>query len=184
MKDVRSLARSQAAFGDVAVDGLIAGVGAGILMAAYVVATGFVLGEGPGVVLSRFDPAVPPLPQIGILMHLAVSAIYGILFGLGERVIIRGPLNATRSTSLGLLYGLGLFVLAEAVLQAAPNRVVYGSDWPHVAVPHEMPNTGRLRNLLATWIPDEDLRHRVLVDNPAELYGFPPVAEPHRGGHA
>ncbi|HEY6932014.1 MAG TPA: amidohydrolase family protein [Marmoricola sp.] len=75
-------------------------------------------------------------------------------------------------------------VLAEAVLQAAPGRVVYGSDWPHVAVPHEMPNTGGLRNLLATWIPDEDLRRRVLVNNPAELYGFPPVGEPQRGGDA
>nr|WP_179665461.1 amidohydrolase family protein [Nocardioides panaciterrulae] len=66
--------------------------------------------------------------------------------------------------------------LAEAVLEAAPDRVVYGSDWPHVAVPHGMPDTGRLRNLLASWAPDEDLLRRVLVDNPARLYDFPPLA--------
>lgn len=75
-------------------------------------------------------------------------------------------------------------VLAEGVLQAAPDRVVYGSDWPHVAVPYEMPNTGRLRNLLASWIPEGDLRRRVLVDNPAELYGFPSVEGARRGGGA
>lgn len=65
--------------------------------------------------------------------------------------------------------------LADAVLQAAPDRVVYGSDWPHVAVPHAMPDTGRLRNLLAAWVPDVDARRRVLVDNAARLYDFPPV---------
>lgn len=64
-------------------------------------------------------------------------------------------------------------VLAEAVLEAAPDRVVYGSDWPHVAVPGHMPNTGHLRNLLAEWVPDPDLRRQVLVDNAAQLYGFP-----------
>lgn len=63
--------------------------------------------------------------------------------------------------------------LAETVLEAAPDNVVYGSDWPHVAVPHGMPDTGRLRNLLALWASDEGLLRRVLVENPARLYDFP-----------
>jgi len=136
MKDVRLLARSQATFGDVAVNGLIAGVGAGILMAAYLAASGFVLGEGPGVVLSRFDPAAQPLPQIGILTHLAVSAVYGILFGLSERVILRDLVTAGRSTLLGLLYGLGLFVLAEVVLLPGTGSHLAAIPPIHLGIAH------------------------------------------------
>lgn len=63
-------------------------------------------------------------------------------------------------------------VFARTLLQAAPDRMVWGSDWPHVAVTDRMPNTGELLDLLAEWVPDEALRNRILVDNPARLYGF------------
>jgi predicted TIM-barrel fold metal-dependent hydrolase len=63
---------------------------------------------------------------------------------------------------------------AQALVEAAPDRLVWGSDWPHVktdwSIP--MPNDGELADLLAAWVPDEGLRKRVLVDNPARLYGF------------
>jgi predicted TIM-barrel fold metal-dependent hydrolase len=62
--------------------------------------------------------------------------------------------------------------IAQGLIEAAPDRVVYGSDWPHVAIPR-MPDTGRLRNLLMAWAPDPAVRTRILVDNPARLYGFP-----------
>jgi predicted TIM-barrel fold metal-dependent hydrolase len=61
---------------------------------------------------------------------------------------------------------------AHALLQAAPDRVVWGTDWPHVMVKGPMPNDGDLCDLLADWVPDERLRKQVLVDNPAALYGF------------
>ncbi len=61
--------------------------------------------------------------------------------------------------------------IAQALIEAAPDRVVYGSDWPHVAIPR-MVDTGHLRNLLEVWAPDPALRNRILVDNPARLYGF------------
>lgn len=61
---------------------------------------------------------------------------------------------------------------ARALVEAAPDRMVWGSDWPHVAMDTYMPNTGDLLDLLATWVPDEALRRRILVDNPARLYGF------------
>jgi 2-pyrone-4,6-dicarboxylate lactonase len=61
---------------------------------------------------------------------------------------------------------------AQALLDAAPERVVWGTDWPHVMVQGAMPNDGDLCDLLAAWIPDAQLRRRVLVDNPAMLYGF------------
>jgi predicted TIM-barrel fold metal-dependent hydrolase len=62
--------------------------------------------------------------------------------------------------------------LAQALIAAAPDRMVWGSDWPHVAMAR-MPDTGALRNLLKDWAPDAAVRDRILVDNPARLYGFP-----------
>ncbi len=63
---------------------------------------------------------------------------------------------------------------AHALLETAPDRLVWGTDWPHVktewTIP--MPNDGDLADLLALWVPDADTRRRVLVDNPARLYGF------------
>jgi 2-pyrone-4,6-dicarboxylate lactonase len=61
---------------------------------------------------------------------------------------------------------------AQALADAAPERLLWGSDWPHVMVKSAMPNDGELLDLLAKWIPDEELRRRVLVDNPAALYDF------------
>lgn len=61
---------------------------------------------------------------------------------------------------------------AQALLRAAPERVVWGTDWPHVMMKGAMPNDGDLADLLGEWIPDENQRRRVLVENPAQLYGF------------
>ncbi|OZI57150.1 amidohydrolase family protein [Bordetella genomosp. 1] len=61
---------------------------------------------------------------------------------------------------------------ARALIDAAPDRLVWGSDWPHVHIT-QMPNTGKLRNQLADWAPDAQVRRRILVDNPQRLYDFP-----------
>lgn len=62
--------------------------------------------------------------------------------------------------------------IARALVQAAPTRVVWGSDWPHVMLPRGgMPNDGALLDLLADWVPDPVRRRRILVDNPNALYG-------------
>lgn len=53
----------------------------------------------------------------------------------------------------------------------APERMVWGSDWPHVTEKIK-PSDFELINLLTKWVPDESRRHLVLVDNPKELYGF------------
>ncbi|HYM31433.1 MAG TPA: amidohydrolase family protein [Candidatus Cybelea sp.] len=62
--------------------------------------------------------------------------------------------------------------MAQALVARAPDRLVWGSDWPHVHVAGPMPKTGALLDLLAAWVPDERTRNRILVDNPAALYGF------------
>jgi predicted TIM-barrel fold metal-dependent hydrolase len=62
--------------------------------------------------------------------------------------------------------------LARALLEANPERVVWGTDWPHVMLKGTMPNDGDLADLLSEWIPDAGLREQVLVRNPERLYGF------------
>jgi 2-pyrone-4,6-dicarboxylate lactonase len=70
-----------------------------------------------------------------------------------------------------------LVPFAQAVIAAAPDRVVWGTDWPHANTftPGRTPNEGDLLDLLAEIAPDESVRHRILVDNPIRLFGFPPV---------
>jgi D-galactarolactone isomerase len=65
--------------------------------------------------------------------------------------------------------------VARAYVKAAPERLVWGSDWPHPGVrdPEPKPDDAILFDLLLDWAPDEKVRQRVLVDNAAELYGFP-----------
>jgi predicted TIM-barrel fold metal-dependent hydrolase len=61
---------------------------------------------------------------------------------------------------------------ARAIIARAPERCVFGTDWPHPDTPGYMPDDGELIDLLPTWAPDEQQRRRILVDNPAKLYGF------------
>ena len=61
---------------------------------------------------------------------------------------------------------------AHALLDANADRVIWGTDWPHVMVKGAMPNDGDLADLLLEWVPDEAMRERVLVENPAKLYAF------------
>jgi predicted TIM-barrel fold metal-dependent hydrolase len=61
---------------------------------------------------------------------------------------------------------------AHELVGTIPDRLVWGSDWPHVFIKSPMPNDGDLLDLLAHWVPDTEQRRRILVTNPAELYGF------------
>ena len=61
--------------------------------------------------------------------------------------------------------------LGQAFVKAAPERLVWGSNWPH---PNEekKPDDAALFDLMTRWAPDAATRHRILVENPAILYGF------------
>ena len=61
---------------------------------------------------------------------------------------------------------------ARALIAAAPERCVWGTDWPHPNFFGTMPDAGELFDLLGEWAPDDATRRRILVDNPAALYGF------------
>lgn len=60
--------------------------------------------------------------------------------------------------------------LARRLVQHAPERLVWGSDWPHPAITQEMPDDGRLFDQLAEWAPSAQTRQRILVHNPGQLY--------------
>ena len=61
---------------------------------------------------------------------------------------------------------------AQALIKVAPDRVLWGTDWPHPNVGKHMPNDGDLVDLIPLMMPDAAIRQKVLVDNPARLYGF------------
>jgi len=60
---------------------------------------------------------------------------------------------------------------ARALIEAAPERILWGTDWPHPNVKW-MPNDGELMDLFAQMAPEPQLQRQILVDNPARLYGF------------
>ena len=63
--------------------------------------------------------------------------------------------------------------LAKALVQAAPDRMLWASNWPHLGIPKERrPDEAQLLDTLLDWAPDDGVRRRILVDNPAALYGF------------
>jgi predicted TIM-barrel fold metal-dependent hydrolase len=66
--------------------------------------------------------------------------------------------------------------VARAYVKAAPERLVWGSDWPHPSEQQGKPDDALLFDLLADWAPDEAVRHRILVQNAEVLYGFPKTA--------
>src|SRR5262249_20891946 len=63
--------------------------------------------------------------------------------------------------------------LAKALVKAAPERCVWATNWPHPSVPKELrADDADLLDLLLDWAPDDATRKKILVDNPARLYGF------------
>ena len=61
---------------------------------------------------------------------------------------------------------------ARKLIEAAPDRILWGTDWPHPNVGKHMPNDGDLVDLFAQMAPEAELQRKILVDNPARLYGF------------
>ena len=61
---------------------------------------------------------------------------------------------------------------AQAVIETRPDRVLWGTDWPHPNLYKGMPDDGALVDLIPRYAPDPDIRRKLLVDNPAALYGF------------
>ncbi len=83
-------------------------------------------------------------------------------------------ISRTDSRSDKGLFYTDVVPFARALIEAAPDRVIWGTDWPHsnIFIPGKTPNDGDLLDLLSEFAPDESVRHKILVDNPSRLYGF------------
>jgi predicted TIM-barrel fold metal-dependent hydrolase len=62
--------------------------------------------------------------------------------------------------------------VARALVKHAPERCVWGSDWPHPTEREAKPDDAALLDLVIDWAGNDETRRRILVDNPARLYGF------------
>lgn len=62
--------------------------------------------------------------------------------------------------------------LAKALVRAAPERMLWATNWPHPTPGVAKPDDAVVLDMLLDWVPDEATRRKVLVDNPARLYGF------------
>ena len=61
---------------------------------------------------------------------------------------------------------------AQELIAIAPDRVLWGTDWPHPNIQKFMPNDGDLLDLVPLLAKDPELQKKIMVDNPARLYGF------------
>ena len=109
----------------------------------------------------------PPRPAGA--RHPSHAVIRGLLDQRRAWVKISGAYMNTDSGAPGYA---DASELARAFVEAAPERCVWGSDWPHPG-PKVHPDDAVLFDLLAAQAPDEATRKRTLVTNPEALYGFP-----------
>ena len=79
--------------------------------------------------------------------------------------------GAERISSLGPPF-TDAVPFAQALIKAAPDRILWGTDWPHPNIAKHMPNDGDLVDLVPLIAPDAATQKRILVDNPHRLYGF------------
>jgi predicted TIM-barrel fold metal-dependent hydrolase len=109
------------------------------------------------------------IPAAGGVDQPAVKAVLRMLDTGRVWLKLSGPMRCTP----GDFPYAPVTALAQAFVKHAPERMVWGSDWPHVNLnDRKMPNDGDLLDLLAEWVPDETLRNRILVQNAKALYGF------------
>ena len=131
--------------------------------------------------LPEMRPSLDALPVPIVVDHMGhIPAAAGVDHP-GNRALIRLAREGRCWVKLSGAYYLSdawpryadVAPLARALIAAAPERMVWGTDWPHPAARGKVPNDGDVMDLLADWTDgDAALRRRVLVDNPARLYGF------------
>jgi predicted TIM-barrel fold metal-dependent hydrolase len=110
------------------------------------------------------------LPQPVGLAHPAFAIIRRLIDDGRTWVKLSG---AYLDTKIGSPTYADATAVARAFAAAAPERMVWGSDWPH-PTEKDKPDDAVLLDLLADWVPDAATRHRVLVTNPQTLYDFAP----------
>lgn len=104
-------------------------------------------------------------PNIARLRDWLGRGNFWVMLSLGEKISRAGPPWDD------------VVPLARALLDAGPTRCVWASDWPHPVSRQQPPNDAELLELLYRYVRDDAELQRVLVDNPARLFGFTPSSE-------
>jgi 2-pyrone-4,6-dicarboxylate lactonase len=111
--------------------------------------------------MGRANPAAGAQdPSRSKLVELLKRGNFWVMLSLGEKISRAGPPWDD------------VIPLARALIDAAPDRVVWATDWPHPVSTKQPPNEGDLIELLYRYAPDEATLKKILVDNPAKLFGF------------
>jgi predicted TIM-barrel fold metal-dependent hydrolase len=114
--------------------------------------------------MGLIDPAQPDIAAQALMLRLLDAGNTWVkLSGAYMRSAVHGPSYADT-----LPWG-------RALVQAAPERLVWGSDWPHTTEAPGTVNDADLVDLLQRWCDSDAVMDRILVDNPARLYGFAPA---------
>ncbi len=127
-----------------------------------------------------FDRIAAEFPSVMMIDHMGRPDPAKGVNAPGFQALIRAlktgrvwtKLSAPYRTSRAAIPYNDLTPFAQALVAAAPDQLVFGTDWPHVMMEGEMPNTGTLVEQLAVWVPDAAMRAKILVENPARLYRF------------
>ena len=131
--------------------------------------------------IAELAPLIRKLPVTVVLDHMAGvksdrgtgSPEFRAAAGLMQSGQAYVKISGYRSSVQGFPYD-DVAPLARGFIDANPDRCVWGSDWPHPSLFGEthMPDDGQLFDMLGAWAPTDQLRRKILVDNPARLYGF------------
>ncbi len=136
------------------------------LRAEQIVEMKDLIGKLPGTLV--FDH-MARLPQPDGVRHAALGIVKKLMDRGNTWVKLSGPyLN----TQVGPPRYPDVKPLALAFLEHAPERCVWGSDWPHPTEAHVKPDDAMMFDVIHEWMRSEEIREKVLVDNPAALYGF------------
>ncbi|MDQ0012611.1 putative TIM-barrel fold metal-dependent hydrolase [Variovorax boronicumulans] len=131
--------------------------------------------------LVELEPVLAALPVPLVIDHIGridpAGGVDGEAYGAMRRLLDAGntwvKLSGVymRSRDGAPAYG-DCAPLGRALVEAAPERLVWGSDWPHTTEVAGTVNDADLADVLMSWCPNVAVRDRILVDNPAKLYGF------------
>jgi D-galactarolactone isomerase len=116
--------------------------------------------------VGRFMPPPPPDDP-------AVDALVRLIDAGRCWVKLSAPYESTRD---GAPTYPGITAIADRLVAAAPDRLLWATNWPHPGQ-DDPPTTGQLGDLVVRWLPTERLRRQILVDNPITVYGFDPVPQ-------
>lgn len=111
--------------------------------------------------MGRPDPRLGAKdPSLAKVVELLKRGNYWVMLSLSEKISKDGaPWD-------------DVIPVARTLIETAPDRVVWASDWPHPVSVKQPPNEGDLLELLYRYAPDEATLNKILVDNPASLFGF------------